>query len=112
GFWRRPKLLAEYAAHNPDQYSALEESYAWIARQYERVGRRRRANDFYYSAYECRRKRYASEKRHLDRWRMEFLKWFVGYRLTPSRYAPLAVLFGFLSSIASTVAGWWPGHRS
>ncbi len=112
GFVRRPKLLQEHIAQSPKEWTELENEYRWIARQFERLGRRRRANDFYYSAFECRRKRLAAEGRHVERWKMEFLKWCMGYRLTPSRYTPVAVLFGFLSSLASTVASCWPGHRS
>ena len=112
GFLRRPKVPEELSARTSDDYIAAEETYIWIARQFERSGRLRRANDFYYSANECRRRRYAIEGRHADRWKMEMLKWFVGYRLSPCRYAPLAIALGFLSSVASGLASWLPSHKS
>ncbi len=112
GFLRRPKVPEELAAETATDYAAAERTYIWIAKQFERVGRMRRANDFYYSANECCRRRYALEGRHVDRWRMEMLKWLVGYRLSPCRYAPLAIMLAFVSSLASAFASWFPTQRS
>lgn len=111
GWFKRPMLAMEKTAKTTEELAACESTYLWIAHQLERFKDTRRAGDFYYAAYECRRKQLAREGRTVDRWKMEALKWGLGYRLSASRHRPLSLIVGIYSSLSALLTRWLAGHR-